>query len=362
MTQISLCLVARDCEESLERCLTAAAPAVDEICVVDLGSTDRTREVAEAHGALVISHRWNGDAAAAFETALAMCVGDWILLLDPEEELCGEDPKAELGSFLQLHGRTVGSFPCGERRSTAADFMLPSTRFLPTSAGLQFEGRERPQLTGEPIQQVEFALDLIIPAKTASATPVECLIKSGPDPNDDAISSCESWYGLGMSLRLQGRNEEALEAFTEALERATSDTEFVPHLFECTSYCMRSLGRPGEALNLMDQIEGAFLDRPDTRFAVALLCMDTHEFERAEIGFQRCLQLDGEHFGGGPTEPGRTSYAAYHNLGVLREMLDMFDEALECYEKALTCNAEYQPSVESADRLRAKLALTNEQS
>ena len=58
--KLSLCMIVRDEEEMLPRCLAAAAPAVDEIVIVDTGSTDRTIEIAESFGARVIEREWTG--------------------------------------------------------------------------------------------------------------------------------------------------------------------------------------------------------------------------------------------------------------------------------------------------------------
>jgi hypothetical protein len=60
---------------------------VDEIVVVDTGSTDATRDVARAHGAVVVDYPWSDDFAAARNAALDVARGDWILSLDADEEL-----------------------------------------------------------------------------------------------------------------------------------------------------------------------------------------------------------------------------------------------------------------------------------
>src|SRR5947209_3518446 len=57
---LSLCMIVKDEEEMLPKCLAAAAPAVDEIIVVDTGSTDRTIEIAKEFGAEVIEQPWTG--------------------------------------------------------------------------------------------------------------------------------------------------------------------------------------------------------------------------------------------------------------------------------------------------------------
>src|SRR5947209_6863660 len=56
--KLSLCMIVRDEEEMLPRCLAAVAPAVDEIVVVDTGSQDRTIEIARSFGARVLQREW----------------------------------------------------------------------------------------------------------------------------------------------------------------------------------------------------------------------------------------------------------------------------------------------------------------
>jgi len=92
--RISLCLIARNEEAFLDACLRAAAPAADEIIVCDTGSTDRTVEIARAHGATVVHFPWVDDFAAARNAALAAATGDWVLALDADEVLTDDAPAA----------------------------------------------------------------------------------------------------------------------------------------------------------------------------------------------------------------------------------------------------------------------------
>jgi glycosyltransferase involved in cell wall biosynthesis len=84
---LSLCMITRDEEAELDECLRAAADVVDEIVILDTGSTDRTLEIARAHGARVYRERWHNDFASARNAALAHCRGRWILSLDADERL-----------------------------------------------------------------------------------------------------------------------------------------------------------------------------------------------------------------------------------------------------------------------------------
>lgn len=89
---LSLCMIARDEEGDLPRCLASVAGVVDDIVLVDTGSTDRTSDIAAAHGARVVRHAWNDDFSTARNAALEHARGRWILVLDADEELDSAEP------------------------------------------------------------------------------------------------------------------------------------------------------------------------------------------------------------------------------------------------------------------------------
>lgn len=86
-TTVSLCMIANNEEAHLARCLLSVDEVVDEIIVVDTGSSDCTREIAEAFGARVEAYAWTEDFAAARNVSLASASADWILILDADEAL-----------------------------------------------------------------------------------------------------------------------------------------------------------------------------------------------------------------------------------------------------------------------------------
>src|SRR4028119_1785079 len=87
---ISLCMIARDEAANIERCLASVRGVVDEIILVDTGSTDATVHLAEAVGERVFFFRRGVGFAAARNAALDRATGDWILSLDADEELLPE--------------------------------------------------------------------------------------------------------------------------------------------------------------------------------------------------------------------------------------------------------------------------------
>lgn len=91
---LSACLIVRDEERFLDRCLASLRGHVEEICVLDTGSSDRTVEIARSHGAVLGSRAWDDDFSAARNASLDLATGDWILQIDADEELVSPAPGA----------------------------------------------------------------------------------------------------------------------------------------------------------------------------------------------------------------------------------------------------------------------------
>ncbi|MGF1520604.1 MAG: glycosyltransferase [Nodosilinea sp.] len=87
---ISLCMIVKDEAATLARTLESAQGVVDEIVVVDTGSTDDTVAIAQFYGAKVHSFDWVNDFAAARNKSLRHATGDWVLVLDADEVLLPE--------------------------------------------------------------------------------------------------------------------------------------------------------------------------------------------------------------------------------------------------------------------------------
>jgi glycosyltransferase involved in cell wall biosynthesis len=87
MPTLSLCMIVKNEEKHLARCLSSVKGVVDEIVIVDTGSSDRTIEIAESFETKIFYFDWVYDFSAARNFALSKCSGDWILYLDADEEL-----------------------------------------------------------------------------------------------------------------------------------------------------------------------------------------------------------------------------------------------------------------------------------
>jgi tetratricopeptide (TPR) repeat protein len=142
---LSLAMMVKNEEAFLEDALRSAAPYVDEMVVVDTGSTDRTVSIARDLGARVEFFEWCDDFSAARNVSLRACRGRYLLVLDADERLRGPaDPRALRGHLrpgkahpfegwamkvlnVQLDGTPISSFL--------------SVRVFPNDARLAYSGR-----------------------------------------------------------------------------------------------------------------------------------------------------------------------------------------------------------------------------
>ena len=137
--KLSVCLIVKNEERFLDRCLASVRDVAWQIVVVDTGSTDRTVEIARKHGAEVHSVTWSDDFSAARNSCLLHARGDWVLSLDADEEL--SEPHVQK---LKSHLRTPGvlGFRLPLKESTLGDGALAYVpRLFRNAPGIHFIGR-----------------------------------------------------------------------------------------------------------------------------------------------------------------------------------------------------------------------------
>jgi len=87
MASLSVAIIARNEAENLPRALESVRTVADEIVVTDTGSTDATVKIAKSFGARVTTFSWCDDFSAAYNFCLDQVRGDWVLLVDADEQL-----------------------------------------------------------------------------------------------------------------------------------------------------------------------------------------------------------------------------------------------------------------------------------
>lgn len=91
MATIALCMIAKNEELLIKNAIESVNPIVDEIIVVDTGSTDKTKEIAQSCGAKIYDYVWQTDFAKAKNFAKEKAATDWILFLDADECMSKQD-------------------------------------------------------------------------------------------------------------------------------------------------------------------------------------------------------------------------------------------------------------------------------
>lgn len=86
-------MIVKNEEKYLKDCLASVKDVVDEIVIIDTGSTDNTLKIAENFNAKIFYYKWNNDFSSARNYALENSKGDWILYLDADERLSAESIK-----------------------------------------------------------------------------------------------------------------------------------------------------------------------------------------------------------------------------------------------------------------------------
>jgi GT2 family glycosyltransferase/SAM-dependent methyltransferase/tetratricopeptide (TPR) repeat protein len=150
--KLSLCMIVRDNERTIDPCLESIRPWVDEIVVVDTGSTDCTPEVCKSYGARLFEFPWCDDFSAARNESLKHARGEWLFWMDSDDTIpaeCGRKlraladgphPDKIAGYIMQVHCPAPGDD--GHVDVTVVDHL----KLIRNRPDLRFSGRIHEQL------------------------------------------------------------------------------------------------------------------------------------------------------------------------------------------------------------------------
>ncbi len=168
---ISLCMIVKDERANLETCLNSVRDLVDEMIVVDTGSSDGTQEVATRFGARVIQTNWENDFSKARNLSIDAARGTWILVLDADEFLI-EKNKTAIRGLVQNHTPGTGvpnvSFNLLQKSSSdggLTGMLVSIVRLFPNRPEIRYEW---------PIHE-QVATSLLRAGVTIVDTPIEII-------------------------------------------------------------------------------------------------------------------------------------------------------------------------------------------
>src|SRR5690606_41842433 len=91
MITISLCMIVKDEEDVIGRCLDCVKDIMDEIIIVDTGSTDRTKEIVSAYTSNIYDFEWIDDFSVARNYSFSKATNDYIMWLYADYVILPED-------------------------------------------------------------------------------------------------------------------------------------------------------------------------------------------------------------------------------------------------------------------------------
>lgn len=208
MATVSLCMIVKNEEAVLARCLRSAAPAVDEIVVVDTGSRDATKEIARRFTDRVYEFDWIDDFAAARNFSFSKASMDYCLWLDADDVL--EDPLG-LAALKESLNCDVVMMPYD-----AGGLTYYRERLIRREAGLRWEGAVHEVI---PLQGRILYSDLAV---------LHCKVGPGdPDRNlqiyekqlaAGAVLSPRDRFYYARELLYHDRDEEAIPLLRQLVE------------------------------------------------------------------------------------------------------------------------------------------------
>lgn len=280
---LSLCMIVKDEEKYLPRCLGSIKPVVDEMIIVDTGSIDRTKDIAKLFGAKVYDFEWNDDFSEARNFSLSKAAGEWIFVLDADEVVSpidyGElkDLITRAEKFPVAYSITTRNYvrPINVLKWVANDGKYreeeAGTGWYPSPKIRLFNNDPRMRFQGRVHEVIEPSLKKTGISPTPCSVPVHHYGKLIDARN---ISKGEEYYLLGKK-----KIEERGGDFKSLIELATQAGE---------------LKRHDEAVELWQQVIGLKSDMPVAYLNMSTAYMEIGDYAAGLEASKNALNLDPE--------------------------------------------------------------------
>ncbi len=246
---LSLCMIVKNEEENLEHCLSLARPHVDEIVVVDTGSTDRTVEIARKYADILDEIEWPGSFAVARNHSLSLANSDYMLILDGDEYIEDQDAWKRIRNSLGVLDIAALILPVknllGDSNVVCADLFWQE-RILRNHPDIKYHGSVHNQVmesimahaekTGRHVLRLE--AEIIHTGYSLSEadmvkkyqTRVD-LLKNEYENAKDEVYRAYYAYQLGLIYYIMRRNEEAARLFNSLnYDSMTTENAFYTRL------------------------------------------------------------------------------------------------------------------------------------
>ncbi len=342
---VSLCMIVKNEEKFLERCLQSVVNIVDEIIVVDTGSTDLTVEIAQNNNAKVFHFQWINDFSAARNYAIDKAISDYILILDADEYLDESvDFQSDLADSMDYYIVKNRNFLGNGEISYHYN-----TRLFKNNIGLHYSGALHEHLnTIDPDSKyTEGKANFII--NHDGYTPEVFVEKNKKERNlkimEKEVKKNPSGYNLfnmGKTLLSNQRYEEALDYFFRSYH-ISKDRVYLKSLIMHMVDCLNKLHRYQDVLTLLHPVIKKFPRFTDFYYELGNAYIELGYFFDAEIAFKKCLEL-GDADDVSVTE-GIGSHLAKYRLAYLYYLQNRHSDAFDAAYQVIQLKKHHRPSL-----------------
>ena len=293
MLEISLCMIVRDEEETLGRCLESVKEAVDEIVIVDTGSRDGTKEIARAYTEKVYDFPWRDDFSAARNFAFSRAEKGWCMWLDADDVL-----KAGMtGEFLRMKRELPETtdvvmlpYQMGFDGEGRPSLVYDRERIVRNSPDFRFRGRVHEAIVpkGE-VVRVEIPIEH---RKMKEGDGLRNLrIYQKMEEQGEEFSPRDLYY-YGRELTAHGNFEKGKETLMAFLARKDGWPENKIDASRQLALCFYGMGREEEALSAIFQSFCYGLPRGESCCLAGRHFLDRGRFWEAAYWYERALQAE----------------------------------------------------------------------
>lgn len=352
MMNLSICIIAKNEEKNIERCLQCLQPYNFEIIVVDTGSTDATKEIAKRYGCSIYDFVWCDDFAAAKNFAISKASNEYVMIIDSDEYL-EEINLPVLQDLLKKNPDKVGRIQRRNvlTRSNGQQEMMEWLNRIFLKDQFHYEGRIHEQVMAldgrdydnyeTPVLILHSGYDLTEEERKAKAERNTLLLlqelerlKGESNVNRRSAEQIPYIiYQLGKSYYMEGDYARACEYFEEGLSfDLNPKLEYVIDMVETYGYALINSGQSQKAL-FFENIYEEFGDGADFKFLMGLIYMNNALFAEAIEEFLKASKYIESR------NVGASSYMAFYNIGVIYECLGNIEDAKKYYKMCGTYKA-----------------------
>ncbi len=305
--KLSAYIICKDEEAVIERCIKSISSAVDEIVVVDTGSTDNTLSIAGSLGAATYTLEWRDDFSYARNYALEKCSGDWVISLDADEYLAeGDDIKVkkyieELSNNRHYDGlacKLVNIVPETKKEISRMTKMIA----FRNTAGIAYcrPIHEKLLKKGKPLS-LFFAEDITVmhtgyvldetrytKKMQRNISLIEKSISEGTADATDYFHLTQLYMGIGMNPE---KIYDAAKKMYDLDEKDNSLPNTVAHRkYTLLAKAMRALNYSyNEISDVIDKAEKLYPDHPEVLVCRAYELMNSNRFDHAIKAYEQAL-------------------------------------------------------------------------